>query len=95
MPWLSQMQRMEQATVKYTALAYWHQSCVGGNAILYQPFKDAISCYSAASWIIITFLVWSFAYSFSALFIMLTTFLQEGWMMVLILNFTTPTIQLV
>jgi len=73
------MQKLEQATVKYTVLAYWHQSCVGGRAALYQPFQYAISCHSAASWSIIAFLLWSFAYSFSARFIMLPTFLKKGW----------------
>lgn len=86
---LSQMQRLEQATVKYTPLAYWHQNCVGGNAILYQPFRDVISCHSAASWSIIAFLVWSFACSFKCALHCATTFLQNGWMVVLILNFTT------
>lgn len=78
MPWLSLMQKLEQTTVKYTALSYWYQSCVGGNAILYQLFQNATSCHFSAAWSIIAFLVLSFAYSFRAHSILLTAFLLIG-----------------
>lgn len=91
MPWLSQMQKLEQTTVKYTALAYCYQSCVGGSTILYQLFQDAVSCHFSSTWSVIAFLVQSFAYSFSALSILLTAFLLIGSrdrLDLLVLNFS-------